>query len=200
MTRLFSLAVCTSPKIRFSPVVVTPSAITSASPANVLPSSTSTNHSASSSRRSCKRRSSCALARRKRRDTLKRASPNAFGTALAAASYSRHDRPPARPARGEIVRRPARAGAAAPRRSPGAPRTAPPDRAPGATRTTTRSPHRSSACSRRRSSVTPGRGGALMMSSTRRSNGSRGSTRVDCLDRSGIFPQRSMRLSLIGLQ
>jgi transposase InsO family protein len=72
--------------------------------------------------------------------------------------------------------------------------------ASAATHTTTRSPNRLSACSRRRSSVTPGRGGALRTSNTRRSNGSHGSTRADCSNRLASFPQRSMRLILIGLQ
>ncbi len=99
LARLFSRACSRSrsarvPRMRFSPVVVTPSATTSWSPANDLPSSTSTSHSASSSRRSCSRPNSRALARMKRRETLDFVSPNASGTASAAASYSRHDRPP----------------------------------------------------------------------------------------------------------
>ncbi len=51
-TRVFSVAVCTSPRRRVSPVVVTPKAITTWSAAKDVPSSTRTSHSASSCRRS----------------------------------------------------------------------------------------------------------------------------------------------------
>lgn len=86
--------ICTKPNTRFSPVTVTPRAITTWSSAKDLPSSNRTSQSRSSCRRSWNWRSAWALAPMKRRDTLDLASPNASGTASAAASYSRHESPP----------------------------------------------------------------------------------------------------------
>jgi len=128
-TRLFSVAVCAIPRMRFSPVVVTPRAITIWSDAKCFPSSSSTSHSRSSCRRSCNCRSAVALVRMKS-DAARSTWPSQTPPA--------RPRPPlhtrgttARPARGETTRHPGLVGFAATHRSSAAPRLAARDRGRG---------------------------------------------------------------------
>jgi hypothetical protein len=85
-TRSFSVAVCTNPRTTFSPVSVTPSAITMRSRAKVFPSSSRATMSKAARSRSWNAWSWAALAWMKRRETVDALKPKVAGTASAAAT------------------------------------------------------------------------------------------------------------------
>ena len=85
-TRSFSVEVWTNPRTIFSPVSVTPKAITMRSLAKVFPSRSSATTSYTPRSRSWNAWSWAALAWIKRRDTVEALKPNVAGTASAAAA------------------------------------------------------------------------------------------------------------------